>query len=774
MTEKQIKSRIVHKHDIEANWKLAVNFTPKQGEIIVYDVDENYSYERIKVGDGAQNINDLPFATDITGIEAVPANFVLCDYAKAHSAMMLTIVDQDNQEWREEADAIAAESEEHLNKMYSVDATPSTRGGAPTSNNVTYYKVSDVILSDEEVMKCTGEYCYGSIIPIIDILNVPMANCDSVVHFGDSTKFGISTNVDRFKNIIDYVIVVRTPGDSFVNTYAGPGKEYDQSIGGYPTVTYNDTVTFEETGVYLYKHSDIDGIGYCQSLRSTEALINQPFAYTVPEYIEKTRIFGEDIVERRFDIQWDGNIGSRYHVSDGNGGYIVKMSDFTISMEDAKKCIVGLTFADGTQLSNIGNYVYLNTSNNVSDKEIDTTLFGNNNNWGTNGNWVSCITNAPITIGNTTIEENGLYFTTKQNGDYVSRILCHIFPMTETVVHKIDQKFIPNADWSVNDPEGNGYIANRTHWTDEALDIKWDGNVDGRYSVAVDSSDMKFVKISDKILSDEVMEGSTITVHYKGGETDTAELSFVSAQSNNDVSAFGTDIDGGVVFIVRNTMSSPSGFGGVQPVFKEIGVYFVDFGTGDYISELRTQEVVHKIAAKYLPDNISVNTDITVNDYMTQPVGVSEDKKLFTLSPGGGEFRLITTVDTGDTTVDEIIISQDDNGNPLQLEEAYILVESCTKPYAYAPISINKQGVNWTPVGEDRVGKPACLYITKFQGLWACFCAVSGYQQSNPFALYPYQFANYRNYQLLKNAGNKIREIRLGYTSVKCTIYGRD
>lgn len=62
MIEKNIKSRITHKHDTEVNWQLAINFTPKQGEIIVYDIDENYSYERFKIGDGISNVNNLPFA----------------------------------------------------------------------------------------------------------------------------------------------------------------------------------------------------------------------------------------------------------------------------------------------------------------------------------------------------------------------------------------------------------------------------------------------------------------------------------------------------------------------------------------------------------------------------------------------------------------------------------------------------------------------------------------------------------------------------------------
>ena len=61
MVTKNIPSRIVNKHDIEANWIKAVNFIPERGEIIVYDIDDNYTYERFKIGDGIQNVNDLPF-----------------------------------------------------------------------------------------------------------------------------------------------------------------------------------------------------------------------------------------------------------------------------------------------------------------------------------------------------------------------------------------------------------------------------------------------------------------------------------------------------------------------------------------------------------------------------------------------------------------------------------------------------------------------------------------------------------------------------------------
>jgi hypothetical protein len=42
----------------------ATNFIPLASEIIVYDVDENYDYPRIKIGDGVNNINTLPFVTE--------------------------------------------------------------------------------------------------------------------------------------------------------------------------------------------------------------------------------------------------------------------------------------------------------------------------------------------------------------------------------------------------------------------------------------------------------------------------------------------------------------------------------------------------------------------------------------------------------------------------------------------------------------------------------------------------------------------------------------
>ena len=60
-SEKPVSTRIQQKHDIEANWLKAINFIPKDGEIIIYDVDDNHELPRLKIGDGITNVNSLPF-----------------------------------------------------------------------------------------------------------------------------------------------------------------------------------------------------------------------------------------------------------------------------------------------------------------------------------------------------------------------------------------------------------------------------------------------------------------------------------------------------------------------------------------------------------------------------------------------------------------------------------------------------------------------------------------------------------------------------------------
>lgn len=73
MTEKTFNTRIIHKHDIELNWLKTPDFIPMSGELIIYDVDENNKYARMKIGDGVTKISDLPFTKEI----ALDANNII-------------------------------------------------------------------------------------------------------------------------------------------------------------------------------------------------------------------------------------------------------------------------------------------------------------------------------------------------------------------------------------------------------------------------------------------------------------------------------------------------------------------------------------------------------------------------------------------------------------------------------------------------------------------------------------------------------------------------
>lgn len=51
-------------HATAAEWELApLNaYVPKQGEMVVYDKDDENAVERLKIGDGVSTVSNLPFA----------------------------------------------------------------------------------------------------------------------------------------------------------------------------------------------------------------------------------------------------------------------------------------------------------------------------------------------------------------------------------------------------------------------------------------------------------------------------------------------------------------------------------------------------------------------------------------------------------------------------------------------------------------------------------------------------------------------------------------
>lgn len=95
--DKEIVSRIIHKHDTAAHWENAKNFTPFKGEIIVYDIDGDHEHERFKIGDGVTLVNDLPFQVDISDFEdyKVKQTVVVDPTANGNALAFIDTISQD-------------------------------------------------------------------------------------------------------------------------------------------------------------------------------------------------------------------------------------------------------------------------------------------------------------------------------------------------------------------------------------------------------------------------------------------------------------------------------------------------------------------------------------------------------------------------------------------------------------------------------------------------------------------------------------------------------
>ena len=65
----EYKTRIQQKHAPSTDWAKATNFTPLDGEIIIY-TDLN----RFKIGDGVTKVNDLKFADENVVTKAIFSN----------------------------------------------------------------------------------------------------------------------------------------------------------------------------------------------------------------------------------------------------------------------------------------------------------------------------------------------------------------------------------------------------------------------------------------------------------------------------------------------------------------------------------------------------------------------------------------------------------------------------------------------------------------------------------------------------------------------------
>lgn len=130
-TEKNIQTRIQHKHDIEANWLKATNFIPKAGELIIYDVDATHTEPRLKIGNGTTTVNNLPFAGD----NSKATDTKVTQNAAITTAGEYPVILGNTTSIAKITDAVNKTSTLKYNPSTKVLTAPTFRGGLTTNGN---------------------------------------------------------------------------------------------------------------------------------------------------------------------------------------------------------------------------------------------------------------------------------------------------------------------------------------------------------------------------------------------------------------------------------------------------------------------------------------------------------------------------------------------------------------------------------------------------------------------------------------------------------------
>lgn len=183
MAEKTLNARIVHKHDVEANWLKATNFTPKQGELIVYDKDASHDYERIKIGDGSTNVNSLPFVNDALRIELLTEIESLTDGTTTVK----------NAEHATSADSATTADTANAVAWTNVTGKPSTYTPATHNHNDTYYTETEI---DTKFANLVGDTAVST-----QISNAIANKVDKVSGKGLSTNDYTTTEKNKLSGI---------------------------------------------------------------------------------------------------------------------------------------------------------------------------------------------------------------------------------------------------------------------------------------------------------------------------------------------------------------------------------------------------------------------------------------------------------------------------------------------------------------------------------------------------------------------------------------------
>lgn len=436
--EKIFQSRIQLKHDIEENWSKATNFVPKVGEIIIYDIDENNSIARFKIGDGITNVNSLPFVShhevisylpqELTEEQQMQARKNLGLYYMWNGPKLVSTLDASSGSWTE----VTTEEFYELGFTTKVDVSD-IFGGA--------YDVS----LEFEVTQRRLASSYS-----------PDGLTHDVRYFGDASKLP-----EEFATAVGLA-----SSAEFENKY--PGTDILFAI--HQVIPTSEDVVVPPDTVYTY----IGASTYPTHIYKT-VKIYSPDRTTnnyepVPEeYIPDTIARKEDVPEAQVQSDWNQNdenaidyIKNRTHYKSGENNYLVEPTTFNMVYGDAYPEDPIVINPDDFAVGNILYVVWNDTIYETTVKYHNMAMY----------NYIGDTTNdgTSIPFSIMDVDGNGTLTITDYTNNYTGDIN---FALAKSLaqIKKIDVEYLP-IDNNVSET-GEGLLQNKTV-ANKLIEVKQD------------------------------------------------------------------------------------------------------------------------------------------------------------------------------------------------------------------------------------------------------------------------------------------------------------
>lgn len=223
MGKVEINTRVINKHDTEANWNSHPSFIPDKSEIIVYDKDNNYNYPRVKIGDGVTTVVALPFIVnaavqdigaltiDLNSAESGSIPFTNSDMLGGLPASSYLQV-ADFPQALTDAGVVKSVAGKMPNASGEVALVPADIGAVPTSRTVNGKALSsDISLTYSDVGAAAASHTHDSIVSP-DCLALTWSGDHMLsstdrpsqkLHFGDTTLYRYNSSNNTYYQIHD-------------------------------------------------------------------------------------------------------------------------------------------------------------------------------------------------------------------------------------------------------------------------------------------------------------------------------------------------------------------------------------------------------------------------------------------------------------------------------------------------------------------------------------------------------------------------------------------